>query len=71
MLNIKRPRMSAVYPAILKMLAMLAAKRSAGVAPEVNLRKRVTSMPLESANKAEPTPALIPTGDLTGSPKQG
>ena len=34
-----------------KMLAaMLAAKMSAGVAPEVNLRKYVTCMPLPSAN---------------------
>ena len=30
----------------------LAAKRSAGVAPEVNLSEHVTSMPLSSANKA-------------------
>ena len=32
--------------------AMLAAKRSAGVTPEVNLRECVTCMPLPSANKA-------------------
>ena len=32
--------------------AMLAAERSAGVAPEANLRVRVTSMPLSSVNKA-------------------
>ena len=32
--------------------AMLAAKRSAGVTPEVNLRECVTSMPLPSANEA-------------------
>ena len=31
---------------------MLAAKRSAGVTPEVNLREHVTCMPLPSANKA-------------------
>ena len=31
---------------------MLAAKRSAGVAPEVNLREYVTCMPLPSGNKA-------------------
>ena len=32
--------------------AMLATKRSAGVAPEVNLGKHVTHMPLPSSNKA-------------------
>ena len=32
--------------------AMLAAKRSAGVAPEVNLREHITQMPLASVNKA-------------------
>ena len=32
--------------------AMLAAKRSAGVPPKVNLGKRVTHTPLPSANKA-------------------
>ena len=32
--------------------AMLAAKRLAGVTPEVNLRQHVTCMPLPSANKA-------------------
>ena len=31
---------------------MLATKRSAGVAPEVNLRERVTHMPPPSMNKA-------------------
>ena len=32
--------------------AMLVAKRSAGVAPEVNLRERISCMPLPSVNKA-------------------
>ena len=32
--------------------AMLAAKRSAGVAPEVNLREHVTHMPPPNVNKA-------------------
>ena len=32
--------------------AMLAAKRSAGVTPEVNLREHVTGTPLQFANKA-------------------
>ena len=38
--------------------AMLATKRLAGVAPEVNLRECVTCTPLPSVNKAEPTLAL-------------
>ena len=50
---------------------MQAAKRSAGVAPEVNLRERVTCTPLPNANKTEPTLALKPKGDVTRSPKQG
>ena len=32
--------------------AMLAAKKWAGVTPEVNLREHVTPMPLPSTNKA-------------------
>ena len=32
--------------------AMLAAKRSTGIAPEVNPREHVTHMPLPSVNKA-------------------
>ena len=50
--------------------AMLAAKRSAGVAPEVNFMEYVTCMPPPSMNKAE-TLALKPRGDITRSPKQG
>ena len=50
--------------------AMLAAKRSAGVAPEMNLRECVTHMLLPSLNKAAPL-ALKPRGDVTRSPKQG
>ena len=46
--------------------AMLATKRLAGVAPEVNLRECITCMPLSCANKA-----LKPKGDVTRSPKQG
>ena len=45
-----------------ELAAMLAAKRSASVAPEVNFRERV--------NKAA-TLALRPRGDVTRSPKQG
>ena len=50
--------------------AMLAAKRPAGVAPKVNLTECVTHMPPPSVNKAEPTLALKPRGDVTRSPKQ-
>ena len=42
-----------------------------GVAPEVNLRECILRMPPPSANKAEPTLALNPRGDITRSPKQG
>ena len=49
---------------------MLAIKRLAGVAPEVDLKEHATHTPLPSANKAEPTPALKPRGDITRSPKQ-
>ena len=42
--------------------AMLATKRSAGVAPEVNLGKHVTCMPL---------PTWKPRADITRSTKQG
>ena len=39
------------------------------VAPEVNLQERILRMPLPSANKAEPTLALKPRGDITTSPE--
>ena len=50
--------------------ALLAAKRSAGVAPEVNVREHVAHMSPPSMNKA-PTLASRPSGDVTRSPKQG
>ena len=50
--------------------AMLAIYTSRGVTPEVNLRECVSRMPLPSVNKAEPTVALKPRGDVTRSPKQ-
>ena len=50
---------------------MLALYTSKGVAPEVNLRECVIHTPLHSSNKAEPTLALKPRGDVTRSPKQG
>ena len=49
---------------------MLAVYTSRGVTPEVNLRKCILRMPLPSANKAEPTLALKPRGDISRSPKQ-
>ena len=51
--------------------AMLAIYTGRGVAPEVNLRERRSHMPPQSSNKAEPTLALKPRGDVTRSPKTG
>ena len=51
--------------------AMLVTKRSAGVAPDVNLRERAICTHALSANKAEPILALKPRRDITRSPKQG
>ena len=50
---------------------MLAPKRLAYVAPEVDLGKCTLHLPPQKANKAEPTLALKPRGDVTGNPKQG
>ena len=50
---------------------MLALYTSKGVAPKVNLREHISHVPPPSANKAEPTLALISRGDVTRSPKQG
>ena len=50
---------------------MLALYTGKGVTPEVNLRERISHMPPHSLNKAEPTLALKPRGDVTRSPKQG
>ena len=41
------------YVEEISLAAMLAAKRSAGVAPEVKLREHVTHTPLPSVNKAD------------------
>ena len=49
---------------------MLAAKRLAHVAPEVDLGKCTLHLPLQKVNKAEPTLALKPRGDITRNPKQ-
>ena len=48
-----------------------ATKRLAGVAPEVDLRECTLHSPPQKANKAEPTLALNPRGDVTRNPKQG
>ena len=50
---------------------MLAIYTGRHVTPEVNLRERISHTPLQSLNKAEPTLALKPRGDITKSPKQG
>ena len=49
--------------------AMAAAKRSAGVIPEVSLRKCVTCMPPPSANKAAHSDTEAALGDITRSQK--
>ena len=51
--------------------AMLAIYTSRGVAPEMNLSKHISCMSPQSSNKAEPTLALKPRGDVTRSLKQG
>ena len=50
---------------------MLATKRLVCVAPEVDLRECTLHLPPQKANKAEPTLALNPKGDITRNPKQG
>ena len=56
-----------------RLAAMLALYTGKCVAPEVNLRERrsISCTPPQSSNKAEPTLALKPRGDITRSPKQG
>ena len=53
-----------------RVVSVSACQASRGVAQEVNLRERISRMPLQSSNKAEPTLALKPRGDITRSPKQ-
>ena len=43
----------------------------ASCAPEVDLGECTLHLPLQKANKAEPTLALSPRGDITRNPKQG
>ena len=47
------------------------AKTSASVGPEVDLRECTLHSPPQKANKAEPTLALTPRGNITRNPKQG
>ena len=51
--------------------ACLATKRSVSIAPEVDLGECTLHSPLQKANKAEPTVALNPRGDVTRNPKTG
>ena len=53
--------------------AMLAIYTGRGVAPDVNLRERISRMPPQSSNKAEPTLALSPEVRNRGisGPKNG
>ena len=52
-------------------MAILAAKRSVYLAQEVDLRESTLHSPPKKVNKAEPTLALKPRGDVTRNPKQG
>ena len=54
-----------------RLAAMLAIYTGRGVTPEVNLWEHISCMSPQSSNKAEPTLALKPRGDVTRSPKQG
>ena len=51
--------------------AILAAKRSVGVTPEVNLREHISCMPLRSLRLRLPPLAVKPREDITRTPKQG
>ena len=51
-----------------QLAAMLAIYTGRSVTPEVNLRQHITHTPPQSSNKAEPTLALKPRGDVTRSP---
>ena len=50
---------------------MSAAKRSASVAPAVDLGECTLHSPPQKGNKAEPTLSFNPRGDVTKNPKQG
>ena len=49
--------------------AMLTTKRLAGIAPEMNLRKHISYMPLSSANKAAQKSPEIQNRGISGPTK--
>ena len=51
-----------------QLAAMPAVKRSAGVAPEVDLKECTLHSPPQKVDKAEAILALKPRGDITGNP---
>ena len=71
MVQIRHPTSAETHMWGKQLAAMLAIYTGRGVAPEVNLRECISCMPPQSSNKAEPTLALKPRGDITGSLKQG
>ena len=68
--SISRSRYSESMSSNPRLAAMPAAKRFGCVAPEVDLGECTLHLPLQKANKAEPTLALKPRGDVTRNPKQ-
>ena len=72
MVDKKIPKKSKFLRARVRIPAALpAAKRSPRVAPEVDLGECTLHSPPQKVNKAEPTLALKPRGDVTRNPKQG
>ena len=69
MVQIQHPTSAETHMWGKRLAAMLAIYTGRGVSPEVNLRERISHMPPQSSNKAEPTLALKPRGDVTRSPK--
>ena len=70
MVQIWHPTSAETYMWGKPLAAMLAIYTSRGVTQEVNLREHISCTPPQSSNKAEPTLALKPRGDVTRSPKQ-
>ena len=71
MVQIRHPTSAETHMWGKRPAAMLAIYTSRGVKSEVNLRERISCMPLQRSNKAEPTLALKPRGHVTRSLKQG
>ena len=71
MVQIRHPTSAEIHMWGKPLAAMLVIYTGRGIALEVNLRERISRMPLQSSNKAEPTLALKPRGDITRSLKQG